>query len=49
MIQSFKCVDTRRIWKGESSRKFPGEVMTAPCASCACSMPQRRWMICEIR
>jgi len=26
MIQSFKCVDTRRIWKGESSRKFPGEV-----------------------
>ncbi len=26
MIRSFKCRDTERIWEGESSRKFPGEI-----------------------
>ncbi len=26
MIGSIKCVETRRIWQGESSRKFPGEI-----------------------
>jgi proteic killer suppression protein len=26
MIRSIKCADTRRIWQGESSRKFPGEI-----------------------
>jgi proteic killer suppression protein len=26
MIRSIKCEDTRRIWRGESSRKFPGEI-----------------------
>jgi toxin HigB-1 len=26
MNRSFRCVDTLRIWQGESSRKFPGEI-----------------------
>ena len=26
MIRSFKCSDTRRIWQGQSSRRFPGEI-----------------------
>jgi proteic killer suppression protein len=26
MIRSIRCAETRRIWQGESSRKFPGEV-----------------------
>ena len=26
MIRSFKCADTERIARGESSRKFPGEI-----------------------
>ena len=26
MIRSIRCVNTRRIWQGESSRRFPGEI-----------------------
>jgi proteic killer suppression protein len=26
MIRSFKCKDTARIWDGERSRKFPGDI-----------------------
>jgi toxin HigB-1 len=26
MIRSFKCKDTERIWRGQSSRKFPGDI-----------------------
>jgi toxin HigB-1 len=26
MIRSIRCLDTRRIWQGGSSRKFPGEI-----------------------
>ncbi|MSO99190.1 MAG: type II toxin-antitoxin system RelE/ParE family toxin [Rhodospirillaceae bacterium] len=26
MIRSFKCKETARIWDGESSRKFPGDI-----------------------
>ena len=26
MIRSIRCADTRRIWQGESSRKFPGDI-----------------------
>jgi proteic killer suppression protein len=26
MIRSFKCRETERIWHGQSSRKFPGDI-----------------------
>ncbi len=26
MIRSFKCKETERIWQGQSSRKFPGDI-----------------------
>jgi toxin HigB-1 len=26
VIRSFKCKDTERIWRGQSSRKFPGDI-----------------------
>jgi proteic killer suppression protein len=26
MIRSFKCKETARIWQGQSSRKFPGDI-----------------------
>lgn len=26
MIRSFKCKHTERIWQGQSSRKFPGDI-----------------------
>jgi proteic killer suppression protein len=26
MIRSFKCRETERIWRGQSSRKFPGDI-----------------------
>ncbi len=26
MIRSFGCKDTQRIWQGQSSRKFPGDI-----------------------
>ena len=26
MIKSFKCKETERIWNGEKSRQFPGDV-----------------------
>ena len=26
MISSFKCKDTEKIWSGDSSRKFPGNI-----------------------
>lgn len=26
MIQSFSCKETERIWQGNSSRKFPGDI-----------------------
>jgi proteic killer suppression protein len=26
MIRSFKCKETERIWNGEKSRKFPGDM-----------------------
>jgi proteic killer suppression protein len=26
MIRSFRSSDTRRIWEGQSSRKFPGDI-----------------------
>ena len=26
MIQSFRCKDTERIWRGSSSRKFPADI-----------------------
>jgi proteic killer suppression protein len=26
MIRSFKCKETERIWSGEKSRQFPGDV-----------------------
>ncbi|HEY7247266.1 MAG TPA: type II toxin-antitoxin system RelE/ParE family toxin [Xanthobacteraceae bacterium] len=26
MIRSFKCRETERIWQGQSSRKFPGDI-----------------------
>ena len=26
MIRSFKCKGTERIWQGQSSRKFPGDI-----------------------
>jgi toxin HigB-1 len=26
MIRSFKCKETERIWQGQSSRKFPGNI-----------------------
>jgi proteic killer suppression protein len=26
MIKSFKCKETERIWRGEKSRHFPGDV-----------------------
>jgi toxin HigB-1 len=26
MIRSFRCKDTQRIWQGQSSRKFPGDI-----------------------
>jgi proteic killer suppression protein len=26
MIRSIRCADTRRIWLGESSRKFPSDI-----------------------
>jgi proteic killer suppression protein len=26
MIRSFSCKETERVWRGHSSRKFPGEI-----------------------
>jgi proteic killer suppression protein len=26
MIRSFRCKETERIWQGQSSRKFPGNI-----------------------
>jgi proteic killer suppression protein len=26
MLRSFRCKNTARIWQGEASRKFPGEI-----------------------
>ena len=26
MIRSFRCRDTAKVWDGESSRKFPGDI-----------------------
>ena len=26
VIRSFRCKETERIWQGQSSRKFPGEI-----------------------
>jgi proteic killer suppression protein len=26
MIRSFKCPDTMRIWQGQSSKSFPGDI-----------------------
>jgi proteic killer suppression protein len=26
MIRSFSCKETERVWQGQSSRKFPGDV-----------------------
>ena len=26
MIRSFSCKETERVWQGQSSRKFPGEI-----------------------
>jgi proteic killer suppression protein len=26
MIRSFRCRDTRRIWQGVTSRRFPGDI-----------------------
>jgi toxin HigB-1 len=26
VIRSFKCKDTERIWRGQSSRKFPDDI-----------------------
>jgi toxin HigB-1 len=26
MIRSFRCKETERIWQGQSSRKFPGDM-----------------------
>jgi proteic killer suppression protein len=26
MIRSFRCKETARLWRGESSRKFPGDI-----------------------
>ena len=26
MIRSFRCKDTARLWQGQSSRKFPGDI-----------------------
>ena len=26
MIRSFNCKETERVWQGQSSRKFPGEI-----------------------
>ena len=26
MIRSFRCKDTERVWQGQSSRKFPGDI-----------------------
>jgi proteic killer suppression protein len=26
MIQSFRCKETERVWNGQSSRKFPGDI-----------------------
>jgi proteic killer suppression protein len=26
MIRSFRCKETERIWQGQSSRKFPGDI-----------------------
>ena len=26
MIRSFSCRETERVWQGQSSRKFPGEI-----------------------
>ena len=26
MIRSFRCKETERVWQGQSSRKFPGEI-----------------------
>jgi len=26
MVRSFKCKETERIWHGQSSRKFPGDI-----------------------
>jgi proteic killer suppression protein len=26
MIRSFKCGETERVWQGQSSRKFPGDI-----------------------
>jgi proteic killer suppression protein len=26
MVRSFRCKDTQRIWQGQSSRKFPGDI-----------------------
>ena len=26
MIRSFRCKETERVWQGQSSRKFPGDI-----------------------
>jgi len=26
MIRSFRCRDTARLWRGQTSRKFPGDI-----------------------
>ncbi len=26
MIRTFRCKETARVWRGESSRKFPGDI-----------------------
>jgi proteic killer suppression protein len=26
MIRSFRCKETERVWNGQSSRKFPGDI-----------------------
>jgi proteic killer suppression protein len=28
MIRSFRCKETEKVWQGQSSRKFPGEVQS---------------------
>ena len=27
MIRSFRCMETERVWQGQSSRKFPREIL----------------------
>ena len=42
MIRSFKCKETERIWQGQSSRKFPGDIQDRALRNSVNWMPRPR-------